>query len=136
MEQFKVFAGNNMNLRITVIVGGVDMMKQSSELSNIPHIIIATPGRLVHHIQNDQSQLNEYLKNLQFLVFDEADRILTEESFKPELDVILNALPKERQTLLFSATMVEDYDSMLSKELIYGNKNAKVVEIGNTKEAD
>ena len=64
MEQFKVFAGNNMNLRITVIVGGVDMMKQSSELSNIPHIIIATPGRLVHHIQNDQSQLNEYLKNL------------------------------------------------------------------------
>jgi ATP-dependent RNA helicase DDX49/DBP8 len=70
------------------------------------------------------------------LVFDEADRMLTEESFRPELDVILNAIPKERQTLLFSATMVEDYDKLLSKELIYGNKNAKVVEIGNNKEAD
>jgi ATP-dependent RNA helicase DDX49/DBP8 len=50
MEQFKVFAGNNLNLRISVIVGGVDIMKQSQELADIPHIIIATPGRLVHHI--------------------------------------------------------------------------------------
>lgn len=50
MEQFKVFAGNNMNLRISVIVGGVDIMKQATELADIPHIIIATPGRLVHHI--------------------------------------------------------------------------------------
>ncbi len=61
MEQFKVFAGNNLNLRISVIVGGVDMMKQAQELAAIPHIIIATPGRLVHHIENDQSELNEYL---------------------------------------------------------------------------
>ena len=64
MEQFKVFAGSNMNLRISVIVGGVDMIKQSKELAEIPHIIIATPGRLVHHIENDQSKLNEYLQNL------------------------------------------------------------------------
>jgi ATP-dependent RNA helicase DDX49/DBP8 len=90
----------------------------------------------VHHIENDQNQLNEYLKNLQFLVFDEADRILTEESFKPELEVILNALPKQRQTMLFSATMVSDYDQMLSKEQIYGSKSASIVEVGNTKEAD
>ena len=69
-------------------------------------------------------------------MFDEADRILTEESFKPELEVILNAIPKERQTLLFSATMVEDYDTMMSRELIYGGKSVKVVEVGNTKEAD
>lgn len=53
MEQFKVFSGSNLNLRISVIVGGVDMMKQSKELSDIPHLIIATPGRLVHHIEND-----------------------------------------------------------------------------------
>ena len=62
--------------------------------------------------------------------------MLTEESFRPELDVILNAIPKQRQTLLFSATMVEDYDKLLSKDLIYGSKQPKVVEIGNTKEAD
>lgn len=53
-------------------------------------------------------------------MFDEADRMLTEDSFRPELEVILAALPKERQTLLFSATMVPDYDKLLSKELIYG----------------
>lgn len=48
MEQFKVFAGSNLNLRISVIVGGVDMMRQAAELEQIPHIVIATPGRLVH----------------------------------------------------------------------------------------
>ena len=96
MEQFKVFSGSNLNLRISVIVGGVDMMRQSKELSEIPHIIVATPGRLVHFIKNDQSKLNDYLQNLQFLVFDEADRMLTEDSFRPELEVILNAIPKQR----------------------------------------
>jgi superfamily II DNA/RNA helicase len=50
------------------------------------------------------------------LVFDEADRMLTEASFRPELEVILGAIPKERQTLLFSATMVEKYDQLLTKE--------------------
>lgn len=47
-DQFLVFAGQTVNLRMSVIVGGMDMMKQSQELSDIPHIIIATPGRLVH----------------------------------------------------------------------------------------
>lgn len=75
---------------------------------------------------------------MQFLVFDEADRMLTEESFRPELEVILEALPKERQTLLFSATMVPDYDRLLSKELIYGTeqRSKNIVEIGNTRQAD
>jgi ATP-dependent RNA helicase DDX49/DBP8 len=61
MEQFKVFAGNNMNLRIAVVVGGVDILNQAKELAEIPHVIIATPGRLVHHIENDQCGLAEYL---------------------------------------------------------------------------
>ena len=111
-------------------------MKEAKELAEIPHIIIATPGRLVHHIENDQSSLNEYLQNLQFLVFDEADRMLTEDSFRPELEIILKALPKERQTLLFSATMVEDYDRLLSKDLIFGSAQKDLLEVGNTKEAD
>lgn len=83
-----------MNLRVSVIIGGADIMKQAAELSEIPHIIIATPGRFVHHIENDQSGLKDYLQNLQFLIFDEADRMLTEESFKPELEKILEVLPK------------------------------------------
>lgn len=50
-----------MNLRISVIVGGVDILRQATELAEIPHVIIATPGRLVHHIENDQCNLKEYL---------------------------------------------------------------------------
>ena len=46
-EQFKTFAGQNLNLRSTVITGGVDLMKQAAELADIPHVILATPGRLV-----------------------------------------------------------------------------------------
>lgn len=53
MEQFKVFSGSNINIRISVITGGVDMMKQSAELNDIPHIVVATPGRLVHQLKHD-----------------------------------------------------------------------------------
>ena len=54
------------------------------------------------------------------LVFDEADRMLTDESFKQDLQVILNKLPKQRQTLLFSASMIKNYYQVLGKELILG----------------
>ena len=55
---------------MSVITGGVDMMKQAAELKEIPHIIVATPGRLVHQLKHDQFGLNEYLNNLEFLVLD------------------------------------------------------------------
>jgi len=111
-------------------------MRQAKELAEIPHVIIATPGRLVHHLENDQCGLSEYLQNLQLLVFDEADRMLTEESFRPELETILVALPKARQTLLFSATMVKDFDRLLGRDLIFGDAKKELVEVGNTKAAD
>ena len=94
MEQFKVFAAQNLNLRITVITGGVDMMKQAAELNEIPHVIIATPGRLVHQLKHDQFGLNEYLNNLEFLVLDEADRMLTDPTIQEDLTEILTALDK------------------------------------------
>lgn len=68
------------------------MMKQSQELANIPHIIIATPGRLVHQLIHDQANLVDNLENLQFLVFDEADRLLTDESFQKDLGHITRKL--------------------------------------------
>ena len=67
----------------------MDMLKQAKEISEIPHIIICTPGRLVHQLRNDQSGLCDYLENLQFLVFDEADRLLTDESFEEDLTYIM-----------------------------------------------
>ena len=54
------------------------MMMQASELSEIPHVVVGTPGRLVHQLKHDQFGFKEYLGNLRFLVLDEADRMLTD----------------------------------------------------------
>ncbi|KAI8921101.1 P-loop containing nucleoside triphosphate hydrolase protein [Powellomyces hirtus] len=107
-EQFRVL-GAGVNLKQSVVVGGLDMMTQALELSRRPHVIVATPGRLVDHINSSTDAVN--LKRLKFLVFDEADRLL-DDTFADDLAVILDQLPKKRQTLLFSATMTEEIKSL------------------------
>ena len=79
------------------------MMSQALLLAKKPHVIIATPGRLVDHLENTKG-FN--LKALKFLVMDEADRILNMD-FEVEVDKILKVIPRERRTLLFSATMTQ-----------------------------
>lgn len=81
----------------------MDMMSQALLLAKKPHVIIATPGRLVDHLENTKG-FN--LKALKFLVMDEADRILNMD-FEVEVDKILKVIPRERRTLLFSATMTQ-----------------------------
>lgn len=135
-ESIKSFAGSNFNLRTCVLVGGVDYMRQAQELQGVPHIIIACPGRLLHFLQNDQYQLNEYMQNLQFLIFDEADRLIGEETMRPDLKEILEALPKVRQTFLFSATMMQNYEDKLPKALIFGDDKCEVIELGNSQAAN
>ncbi|CAI5942514.1 unnamed protein product [Closterium sp. NIES-65] len=85
----------------STIVGGVDMVAQAIALGKRPHIIVGTPGRLVDHLSNTKG-FN--LRTLKYLVLDEADRLLNLE-FEAEIDEILKVVPKERRTLLFSATM-------------------------------
>ncbi|KAF9961210.1 hypothetical protein BGZ70_008337, partial [Mortierella alpina] len=102
-EQFNVL-GKTINLKDVVVVGGLDMMTQAIALSKRPHIIIATPGRLRDHINSSGDSMN--LSRVKFLVLDEADRLLTE-TFADDLGGILEALPKKRQTLLFTATMTD-----------------------------
>ncbi|WP_153077159.1 DEAD/DEAH box helicase [Paraburkholderia bonniea] len=91
--------GKHTALRSTVVFGGVDMNPQMAELRSGVEILIATPGRLLDHVQQKTAQLGQ----VQILVLDEADRML-DMGFLPDLQRILNLLPKERQTLLFSAT--------------------------------
>ena len=86
-------------LRSAVVFGGVDMNPQSDELRRGVEILIATPGRLLDHVQQKTTNLGQ----VQMLVLDEADRML-DMGFLPDLQRILNLLPKDRQTLLFSAT--------------------------------
>lgn len=78
-------------------------MSQSLTLAKKPHVLIATPGRLVDHLENTKG-FN--LRALKFLVMDEADRILNMD-FEVEVDKILKVIPRERRTLLFSATMTK-----------------------------
>lgn len=90
-----------MNLRHVVVVGGMDMVTQGAQLSKQPHIVVATPGRLADHLES----CNTFsLSKIQFLVLDEADRLLGGD-FDDQIKTIFSALPKKRQNLFFSATI-------------------------------
>ncbi|KAL3079019.1 hypothetical protein niasHS_014801 [Heterodera schachtii] len=101
-EQFEAL-GATIGLNVCTIVGGIDMTSQTLSLAKRPHIIVATPGRLVDHLENTKGF---DLRTVKFLVLDEADRILNMD-FEVELDKILKVLPKARKTYLFSATMTQ-----------------------------
>lgn len=99
-EQFEAL-GEGIAARCIAITGGVDSMAQAVALAKRPHIIVASPGRLVDHIENTKGFS---LRSVKHLVLDEADRLLTMD-FEKELDKIIQALPYERTSHLFSATM-------------------------------
>ncbi|MBL4694255.1 DEAD/DEAH box helicase [Candidatus Gracilibacteria bacterium] len=100
-EVFKKIAGP-FGLRTSILIGGTNINPQIRELRNKPHIIVATPGRLIDHVE----QKNISLANVGMLVLDEADRML-DMGFAPQLNRILSFMSKDRQTMLFSATMPE-----------------------------
>ncbi|ODV97659.1 hypothetical protein PACTADRAFT_78117 [Pachysolen tannophilus NRRL Y-2460] len=106
-EQFLAL-GATMNIRVSVIVGGEDIVKQAIELEKTPHFVIATPGRLADHILNSGEDTIAGLRRVKFLVLDEADRLLSN-SFSSDLDKIFKILPRSenRQTLLYTATVTD-----------------------------
>jgi len=92
--------GKTLGLKTTVLIGGEPQRRQIISLRRDPHIVIATPGRLIDHMQ----QKNISLQKVNVLVLDEADRML-DMGFSIQLKEIIKAVPADRQTLLFSATM-------------------------------
>ncbi|MBK7863295.1 MAG: DEAD/DEAH box helicase [Archangiaceae bacterium] len=92
--------GAARGMRCATLIGGVGMGGQLAELRADPQLIIATPGRLIDHLE----QRTVKVDSVDALVLDEADRML-DMGFKPQLTRILQRLPRNRQTLLFSATM-------------------------------
>jgi ATP-dependent RNA helicase DDX47/RRP3 len=93
--------GQAMGATSVCVVGGVPMMQQSIALGRNPHVVVATPGRLLDHLTNTKGF---HLRKLRYLVLDEADRMLSLD-FEQELNELLQVIPEERKTLLFSATM-------------------------------
>ena len=104
--------GRSRRIFGTAIVGGDDMHAQIRGLRQRPDILVATPGRLLDHMW----QGTVHLTDLQIVVLDEADRML-DMGFAPQLNQILEALPEERQTLLFSATMPADLGDLARMSL-------------------
>jgi len=97
-QQVKLYA-KYTNLRSAVVFGGMDMKPQTAELKRGVEVLVATPGRLLDHIEAKNAVLNQ----VEYVVLDEADRML-DIGFLPDLQRILSYLPKQRTTLLFSAT--------------------------------
>jgi len=102
--------GKRFGLRTAVLIGGASMNVQKQMINKRPHVVIATPGRLIDHMQ----QRSIDLQRIGILVLDEADRML-DMGFAPQINRILEKVPKERQTLLFSATMPQEISRMASK---------------------
>jgi len=110
--EVRAFTRSSKGVSATVIVGGTHMDKQRSDLRSGVEIVIATPGRLIDHLQ----QGNTTLSNGSFVVLDEADRML-DFGFEPQIRQILHSMRPDRQTLLFSATMPEEIEA-LAKEYL------------------
>ncbi|KAK6531692.1 ribosomal RNA processing protein [Orbilia ellipsospora] len=100
--------GGSLGVKTCVIVGGMDMMPQSIALSKRPHIIVATPGRLLDHLENTKGFS---LRSIKYLVMDEADRLL-DLDFGPIIEKVLKVLPPQRHTYLFSATMTDKVERL------------------------
>lgn len=94
-----------------LVTGGTDQREQALQLATRPHVVIATPGRLAEHIRTSGEDTVCGLRRVRFVVFDEADRLLSPEAgMLPDLETSLSILPKpeKRQTLLFTATVTPE----------------------------
>ena len=91
---------DKLNISTIVLIGGENISRQFFELKRRPRLIIATPGRLIDHLKRKSIKLDQ----IKTLVLDEADMML-DMGFLPQIEGILRSVPKERQTMLFSATM-------------------------------
>jgi len=103
VDQSLALIGRAFGLRTAILIGGAAIGPQINALRKRPHVIIATPGRLIDHLQ----QKTVSLASVNILVLDEADRML-DMGFEPQIKRILVGIPTDRrQTMLFSATMPE-----------------------------
>lgn len=112
VEETLTKVGGPFGLRTVVLIGGAAMGIQIRNLRRNPHVIVATPGRLIDHLE----QRTLTLDDVKILVLDEADRML-DMGFAPQINKLLTVIPKERQTMLFSATMPLEIADIAKKHM-------------------
>jgi len=110
-ETFRLFS-DAFKIKTACLIGGAPMHSQTQSLRKNPRIVIATPGRLIDHM----NRRNFMPGNVTMLVLDEADRML-DMGFKPQVEEILKNITKDRQTMLFSATMPVEIMQMINKHM-------------------
>ena len=111
------------NIRTALLIGGDSMQKQLRQMRRSPRLIVGTPGRINDHIQRNTLRLN----NTTFLVLDESDRML-DMGFTPQINQVLETVPKKHQTLLFSATLPNNIIRLAEKYL----NNPVRISVGST----
>ncbi|MDT8287348.1 MAG: DEAD/DEAH box helicase, partial [Elusimicrobiales bacterium] len=110
-DVFKKFA-RAAGIQTSVLIGGESIGRQQQDLRKQPRVLIATPGRLIDHLERRTVKLSD----ISVLVLDEADRMF-DMGFAPQIEKILAGVPKDRQTMLFSATMPDDIMSLASRHM-------------------
>jgi ATP-dependent RNA helicase DDX49/DBP8 len=135
-DQFS-FYGAKMNIRVSLVTGGMNLVNQTVEVENIPHVIVATPGRFSELLEHNEV-VQKYIKNVKFVVFDEFDKLL-DDSLYFFISKILARLPESRQTILTTATFEDSVGNVeslqeklkidpVSMKVFNLNKQLKVVE--------
>lgn len=109
-KEIRKLARTIHNIKVLTLCGGLPMGPQIGSLLHGAHIIVGTPGRIEDHLKKNRLDLS----NVNLLVLDEADRML-EMGFQPSLDTVLEHIPTERQTLLFSATFPDQIQEIAKK---------------------
>lgn len=124
MENIRTY-GSSLPIRVAAIFGGVEEAAQIKSVHKGVDIIVATPGRLIDLIGRQKLDF----KNLETLVLDEADRML-HMGFLPDIEKIVSHLPRRRQTLMFSATLSKDIES-LARRFLYQPKRVQIGKASN-----
>ena len=104
--------GRSSHLRVASLVGGIKISHDHRALRSRPNVIVATPGRLIDHIERRSVSL----AGVSMLVVDEADR-MHDMGFMPQIRKILAALPTDRQTMMFTATMPPDVEQVARRHM-------------------
>lgn len=109
-KEIRTLARGIHNIKVLTLCGGMPMGPQIGSLEHGAHILVGTPGRILDHLSRDRIDLSE----LNTLVLDEADRML-DMGFQDALDAIIDQIPTERQTLLFSATFPKEIEAVAAR---------------------